>query len=107
MSKNAYAIGLEAGYDMLTLLSRNEERGARKGEHLYLFGRYEQYDPYASETKGISYGYTAVKRMAVGVNYYPMRQIVMKAEFSKRFLKSVYNDEPALNFCVAYEGFFL
>ena len=107
VSKNAYAIGLEAGYDMLTLLSRNEERGARKGEHLYLFGRYEQYDPYASETKGISYGYTAVKRMAVGVNYYPMRQIVMKAEFSKRFLKSVYNDEPALNFCVAYEGFFL
>ena len=45
--------------------------------------------------------------MAVGVNYYPMRQIVMKAEFSKRFLKSVYNDEPAFNFCVAYEGFFL
>ena len=107
VSKNAYAIGLEAGYDMLTLLSRSEERGARKGEHLYLFGRYEQYGPYASETTGISYGYPAVKRMAVGVNYYPMRQIVMKAEFSKRFLKSVYNDEPALNFCVAYEGFFL
>ena len=74
---------------------------------LYVFGRYEQYDPYASATKGISYNYTAVKRMAVGVNYFPLPEVVIKAEFSKRFLKSAYNDEPAVNISVAYEGFFL
>ena len=44
--------------------------------------------------------------MAVGLNYYPLRQVVVKAEFSKRFLKSLYNDEPAINIGVAYEGFF-
>jgi len=103
VSKNAYAIGLEAGYDVFSQIPCLRQQQKK----LYLFGRYEQYDPYASQTKGISYNYTAVKRMAVGVNYYPMHQIVVKGEFSKRFLKSVYNDEPAVNFCVAYEGFFL
>lgn len=103
VSKNAYAIGLEAGYDVFSQISCLRQQQKK----LYLFGRYEQYDPYASQTKGISYNYTAVKRVATGVNYYPLRQIVVKAEFSKRFLKSVYNDEPAVNFCVAYEGFFL
>ena len=45
--------------------------------------------------------------MAVGVNYHPIPEIVIKAEYSKRFLKSLYNDEPAVNIGVAYEGFFL
>ena len=45
--------------------------------------------------------------MAAGVNYYPVPQIVVKAEYNHRFFKSQYNDEPALNIGVAYEGFFL
>jgi len=74
---------------------------------MYIFGRYEAYNPYASATKGTNYDYTEVKRMAVGVNYHPLPQIVIKAEYSKRFLKSIYNDEPSLNIGVAYEGWFL
>ena len=102
VSKNAYAWGLEAGYNVFSLTSH-----ASPTSQLYLFGRYEQYDPYASATKGICYNYTTVKRMAVGVNYFPLPEVVIKAEFSKRFLKSAYNDEPAVNISVAYEGFFL
>jgi hypothetical protein len=45
--------------------------------------------------------------MAVGLNYQPIREVVIKAEYSRRFLKSIYNDEPAINVGVAYEGFFL
>ena len=45
--------------------------------------------------------------MVVGVNYHPIRQIVIKGEYSKRFLKSLYNDEPSVSIGVAYEGFFL
>ena len=103
VSKNAYAIGLEAGYDVFSQIQTLRQQQKK----LYVFGRYEQYDPYASQTKGISYNYTAMKRVAVGVNYYPLRQIVVKAEFSKRFLKSLYNDEPSVNVSVAYEGVFM
>ena len=45
--------------------------------------------------------------MAAGLNYHPVPQVVIKAEYSHRFLKSIYNDEPSLNIGVAYEGFFL
>ena len=103
VSSNAYAIGIEAGYNIFSQI-----QGLRqKGERLYLFGRYEAYNPYASKTNGVSYNYTEVKRMVVGVNYHPIRQIVIKGEYSKRFLKSLYNDEPSVSIGVAYEGFFL
>ena len=102
VSGNAYAVGIEAGYDVFSQISSLR----KDNQKLYVFGRYEQYDPYASATKGTNYDYTAVKRMAVGVNYYPVPQIAIKAEFSERFLKELYNNEPAINFGVAYEGFF-
>ena len=103
VSGNAYAMGIEAGYDIFSQIQSMRQQG----ERLYVFGRYEAYNPYASDTKGISYDYTAVKRMAVGLNYHPIKQIVIKAEYSKRFLKSKYNNEPSVNIGVAYEGFFL
>ena len=102
VSSHAYAVGLEAGYDILALMPKTRD----SKEHLYLFGRYEAYNPYASATKNTHYDYTDVKRMAVGVNYMPVKEIVIKAEYSKRFLKSAYNNEPSLNFSVAYAGFF-
>ncbi len=101
VSKNAYAIGIEAGYDVLSQIAHHDE------QTLYVFGRYEAYNPYASNTRGTAYDYTAVKRMAAGVNYHPVPQVVIKAEYSKRFLRSIYNNEPSINIGVAYEGFFL
>ena len=103
VSKNAYAVGIEAGYDIFSQIQKLRD----DHQKLYVFGRYEQYNPYASNTKGTAYDYTEVKRMAVGVNYHPVHQIVIKAEYSKRFLKSLYNNEPSVNIGVAYEGFFL
>ena len=103
VSKNAYAVGVEAGYDVFSQIKSLRD----KEQELYVFGRYEQYNPYASDTKGTAYDYTAVKRLAVGVNYHPLPQIVIKVEYSNRFLKDIYNNEPSVNIGVAYEGFFL
>ena len=111
VSKNAYAVGIEAGYDILSAISNWPLAVSQKlkanSQKLYVFGRYEQYNPYASDTKGTAYDYTAVKRMAFGVNYYPIPEIVIKAEYSNRLLKSQYNNEPSVSIGVAYEGFFL
>ena len=102
VSGNAYAVGIEAGYDIFSQIKcmRQQDR------QLYVFGRYEQYDPYASATRNTPYEYTAIKRLAAGINYYPLPQIVIKAEYSQRLLKSIYNNEPSVNIGVAYEGFF-
>ena len=102
VSKNAFAYGIEAGYNIFSQI----EKLRQDNQKLYLFGRYEHYNPYASKTKNTSYDYTNVQRMAVGINYYPVKQIVVKAEYSHRFLKSQYNNEPAINIGVAYEGWF-
>ena len=48
-----------------------------------------------------------MKRLAAGVNYMPLPQVVVKVEYSRRLLKSIYNDEPSINIGVAYQGFFL
>lgn len=103
VSKNAFAYGIEAGYNIFSQI----EKLRQDNQKLYLFGRYEHYNPYASKTKNTSYDYTNVQRMAVGINYYPVKQIAVKAEYSHRFLKSQYNNEPAINIGVAYEGWFL
>ena len=103
VSSNAYAVGIEAGYDIFSQIDCLRE----KQQKLYLFGRFEAYNPYASATKDTHYDYTAVKRMAFGINYYPIKQIVVKGEYSKRYLKSLYNDEPSVNIGIAYEGFFM
>lgn len=103
VSKNAFAYGIEAGYNVFSQI----EKLRKEEQKLYVFGRYEHYNPYASKTKNTSYDYTNVKRMAVGINYFPVKQVAIKAEYSHRFLKSQYNNEPAINIGVAYEGWFL
>ena len=103
VGKNAVSAGIEAGYDVFSQIS--SMRGRQ--EKLYVFGRYEYYDSYIPAKNKDMYNYTNVSRIAFGVNYYPVPQIVIKADYSKRLLKSPYNDEPSLNIGVAYEGFFL
>jgi len=103
VSKNAYAYSIEAGYDVFSQI----EKLRADEQKMYVFGRFEQYNPYASKTNGVAYDYTEVKRMAFGVNYHPLPQIAIKADYSHRFLKSQYNNEPSINIGIAYEGFFL
>ena len=102
VSSMAYAAGIEAGYDILSQIRETRDDGKK----LYLFGRYEQYNPYAQPTQGISYDYTFVRRMAAGINYYPLPEVCVKAEYSHRFLLSKYNDEPSVSIGVAYAGWF-
>lgn len=103
VSKSAIAAGIEAGYDVFSQFSRLHE----DQQKFYLFGRYEYYNSYRASGKQIAYPYTEKSRLAVGVNYYPIKQIVLKGEYSHRFLKSGYNNEPSVSFGIAYEGFFL
>lgn len=97
---HAVAVSVEAGYDVFSQVSKLR----RAGQKLYVFGHYEYYDSYVHSGTN---GYTNKKIVAAGLNYYPVPQVAVKAEYNHRFLKSRYNDEPAINIGVAYEGFFL
>ena len=98
----ACAFGLEAGYDFLHLFAR----GGETEQQLYLFGRYEYYDSYIPAADQPDYPYTDRHRMAVGLNWLPIPEIAVKCEYSHRFLKSQYNDEPSISLGIVYMGFF-
>ncbi len=103
VGKNAVAVGIEAGYNVFSQIGKLRE----DNQKLYLFGRYEYYNSYIPAKDQAKYEYTGKNRMAFGVNYYPIPQIAVKAEYSKRFFKSQYNNEPSVSLGVAYQGFFL
>ena len=102
VGRNAMAAGVEAGYDVLS----QAPKAKAAGKKLYVFGRYEYYNSYIPEETQTKYEYTGRHVMTAGVNYYPLPQIAVKADYSYRRLKEPFNDEPSVNIGVAYEGFF-
>ena len=91
---------IEAGYNVFSQIPSLR----KNNQKLYVFGHYEYYD---SSVHNTTAQWTNKKILAAGINYYPMKQISVKAEYNHRFLKSKYNEEPAINIGIAYEGFFL
>ena len=103
VGKNAVAIGVEAGYDMFSQIAKLRQMHQK----FYVFGRYEYYDSYIPASNQQKYEFTKKNRIAFGINYLPLPQIAVKAEYSNRLLDSQYNNEPSINIGIAYQGFFL
>jgi hypothetical protein len=103
VGKNAIATGIEAGYDIFSQIEKI--RNAK--QKLFFFGRYEYYNSYIPTSNQPKFNYTKRNRWAFGLNYYPIPQIAIKADYSIRALQKPYNNEPSLNIGIAYEGFFL
>lgn len=101
IGSTAYSFGGEAGYDVFSIFD-----ALRQKQKLYVFGRYEDYNTYATGNKKVAYTYDHVKRMSFGINYKPIPQIIVKAEWAKRYLDSAYNDEPSISLGVMFVGWF-
>ena len=46
------------------------------------------------------------QKVTLGFNYYPLKQIVVKGEWSNRIFKSQFNNEPTISLGIAYYGLF-
>ena len=103
IGSDAIATGIEAGYDLLSLSPRYHQEGKR----LYLFGRYEYYDSMYKMEKDADEKWCGRQRVAVGLNYYPLKQIVVKGEYSIGLLDKRYNNEPSISLGIAYSGWFM
>ncbi len=103
VGSDAIAVGVEAGYDIFSQMEKT--RGT--GKKCYVFGRYDYYDSmYKTEGSIIDNECWGRQRVAGGINFMPMKGIVIKAEYSHRIFKSQYNNENTLSVGVAYSGFF-
>ena len=102
VGEEAVAIGGEIAYDIFNFMKNMGDR------RLFVFGRYDYYDSYIPYSSAITmYDWTERHVMTLGLNYYPIKQVVIKAEYAQRFLKAQYNTEPMFSLGVAYSGFFV
>jgi hypothetical protein len=102
VASDAYAIGLEAGYNLFAL----SPSLTNDGQKFYLFGRYDNYDSMYKMESGTAYDWCGRQRLAAGVNYYPIKDIVIKGEYAIGLLSKKYNNEPSISIGIAYSGFF-
>ena len=103
VASDAIAIGFEAGYDIFSQIGKMAE----KEQKLYLFGRYEYYDSMYKTAANVSESdWCGRQRVVGGLNYFPLKQVVIKAEYSAGLLKSQYNNENSISIGVAYAGLF-
>ncbi len=113
VASDAVAAGLEIGYDFFSLSRKLADK-----QQFYLFGRYDYYDSmlrYDNKPTDM-YSWCGRHRAAVGINYFPIKQIAVKAEFSYGILKpgtradgtrgKIYNDEPQIAVGIVYAGFY-
>ena len=99
----AIASGMEAGYDIFSQI------GSLKmdNQKLYLFGRYEFYDSMYKVSSNITAKDWCKRQVFTGgINYYPIKDVVIKAEYSHGLMKAPFINENSINIGVAYAGFF-
>ena len=110
VGENAWDVSCEAGIDMLQLLgveSLAHSRGkALSYSKLILFGRYDHYDSFVPAEGWADVEWAEKRVVSVGVNYYPLPEIAVKAEGGIRLLADQYNNEPYFAVGITWAGFF-
>ena len=100
VASEAISVGVEAGYNIFKPMKIDRQQ-------LYVFARYDCYDSMLSTTGGLlKYEWCGRSRIAAGINYYPIKPIVLKGEYSIGLMRKPYNNEPAISVGIAYVGFF-
>ena len=102
VGKNAMAFGAEAGLDVFSY----SDKMSLKGQKLFVFGRCEWYDSYVPSEGQNDYRWSDRTKLAIGINWKPVSEIILKAEYSHRILRSQYNNEPSISLGITYSGFF-
>ena len=103
VAAEALSYYVEAGYDLLSLFASPRRRESR----LYLYGHYGFYDSMYRTAEGVTdKAWCERTILSAGINYFPVRGVVIKAEYSLRKLASGFNDEPGFSLGVGYSGLF-
>lgn len=102
VGERAYCYGVEAGYNVLGPCRKPRVAG----QQLYLFARYDESDTYLPAAGMQDYKQTLRRTLTAGLNYLPIRQIGIKAEYAHTWLRSPLNNEPTVALGIVYQGFF-
>lgn len=102
VASDAVAAGIEAGYDIFGLIPKMQKNNRK----FYVFGRYDYYDSMAKMESSTPLGWCGRHKISAGINWLPIPQIIVKADYTYGILGKKYNNEPAINLGIAYVGWF-
>lgn len=111
VASDAIAAGCEIGFNFFSLSNRLRTLGQK----FYLFGRYDYYDSMLKTEQGVGRKkWCGRQRAAVGINYMPIKNIAVKAEYAIGILNPYsagnktlhYNNEPSVSIGITYSGLF-
>jgi hypothetical protein len=93
---------VEAGYDLLSLFN------AQKDRKFYVYAHYGFYDSMYQTAGNIKpKGWSNKTIISGGINYYPLKEIAIKAEYAYRKFNATYNNEPTISVGIVYAGMFI
>ena len=93
----------EWGYNLLSFFARTKNSENK----LYLYAHCGYYNSmYKTQGSILSKAWCEKMILSAGVNYIPLKGLVIKAEYSFRKLKSPYNNEPTVSLGIGYSGLF-
>ncbi|GHT30758.1 hypothetical protein AGMMS49574_11180 [Bacteroidia bacterium] len=104
VASDVFSWYVEAGYDVLSFFPERKQQDQK----LYVYGHYGYYNSMYKTVESISAkGWCEKTIYSAGLNYFPLRDVVIKAEYSYRQFKAPYNNEPTLSLGIAYSGLFM
>ena len=98
VGQHAYDLAHEVGLDLLAWSPTSQK--------LYLFGRVDKYDSFLPAEGFADIEWTGRTVYTAGVNWFPLPEVCIKAEYGYRQLKAQYNPEPWVAVGVTWAGFF-
>lgn len=102
IASDAVAAGIEVGYDIFHVIPRMHA----DNQKFFIFGRYDYYDSMAKMENSTPLEWCGRHKVSAGINWFPIPQVVVKADYTYAFLDRKYNNEPAINLGIAYVGWF-
>lgn len=95
---------VEAGYDVMSFFPNRKQTD----DKLYVYAHYGFYDSMYKTVKSINAKEWCEKKViSAGLNYYPMKELVIKAEYSMRQFKDPFNNEPTISLGIGFSGLFI
>lgn len=101
VASDALCYYVEAGYDIFSFFPKLKEN------KFYIFGHFGYYNSMHKTEKEILADARFGRYVASGgINYFPIPQIAIKAEFSSRIFQDPYNNENTISIGIVYAGLF-
>ena len=103
VASDAMSWFVEAGYDVMSFFPSRKY----KNDKLYVYAHYGYFNSMYKVVSGIDKkAWTEKNIFSAGINYFPIKELVIKTEYTLHKFNAPFNNEPTISFGIGYAGLF-